>query len=270
MRRLDETLETELIDVARHLSDVAREATLEHFRSETLRAENKAAEGWDPVTEADRDCERRMREVLSRRRPNDGILGEEFDAIEGRSGLVWVLDPIDGTRSFVCGTPVWGVLISVSDDDGPLYGIIDQPYIGERFEGGFGRSLMQGVGTQTRPLKTRETLRLEDSLLFSTMPEIGSEAEKCAFERVSKHVHLTRYGIDCYAYALLALGQIDLVIEAGLQPYDVHAPIAVMTAAGGVVTDWEGESAHHGGQILAAANAAIHEKALKRLAWSQR
>lgn len=271
MRRLNDKLEAELIDVAGCLADCARQATLEHFRSDRLVADNKGVDVWDPVTKADKRCELRMREILAERRPDDGILGEEFKSHQGESGLVWVLDPIDGTRSYICGTPVWGVLIAVSDDQGPLYGIIDQPYIGERFEGGFGRSqFCRGPG-ETRPLSVRHTHQLKNAKLFTTMPEIGTESERSAFKRVKKRVQSTRYGIDCYAYALLALGQIDLVIEAGLKPYDIHAPIAVVSAAGGIVTDWEGGGeAHHGGRVVAAANAAIHQQALATLAWAKK
>ena len=266
MRRLNEDLETELIDVARQMADVARGATVGWFRSDSLGAENKSAEEWDPVTEADRNCELAMREILLKRRPDDSILGEEFDAVAGVSGLTWVLDPIDGTRSFVSGAPVWGVLICVSDENGPLYGIIDQPYIGERFEGGFGRALMRGP-RGVRPLVTRATDRLEDAVLFTTLPEVGTRQERQAFERVAEIALMTRYGMDCYGYALAALGQVDLVIEAGLESYDAQAPIAVVSAAGGVVTDWTGGPAHEGGQIIAAANRALHEKALAALAW---
>ncbi|MCY4006932.1 MAG: histidinol-phosphatase [Rhodobacteraceae bacterium] len=263
-RRLDSQLETELVDVAHTLADTARQVTLRHFRSPSLSSENKSKQDWDPVTEADRQCELAMREILSRRRPDDGILGEEFANVESHSGLTWILDPIDGTRSFICGTPVWGVLISVSDDCAPLFGIIDQPYIGERYEGGFGRAVMHGHGAK-RAFATRETSRLRDAALFTTFPEVGTDAERQAFERLAGMTRITRYGLDCYSYALTAIGQIDLVVEAGLAPYDVHAPIAVVTAAGGVVTDWSGGPAHHGGQIIAAANVRLHRLALEVL-----
>ncbi len=268
MRRLKADLETELIDVARHLADAAREATAGLFRSETLQTESKSADGWDPVTEADRRCELAMKKILSRRRPGDGVLGEEFGTVKGVSGLQWALDPIDGTRSFVSGVPVWGTLICVSDDDGPLYGIIDQPYIGERFEGGFGCALMRGP-RGVRRLATRKTDELKNAILFTTFPQIGTGEERQAFERVSERALLTRYGLDCYSYALAALGQIDLVIEAGLKPYDAQAPIAVVSAAGGIVTDWRGETAHQGGRIIAAANKKLHEKALAALDWTE-
>ena len=134
----------DLIATAHALADAAREATLLHFRSPGLSAETKEAERFDPVTVADRLSEQRMRDILARRRPQDGILGEEFGSVAGTSGLTWVLDPIDGTRGYLSGTPTWGVLISVRDETGPIYGIIDQPYIRERFEGGLGRAEVNG------------------------------------------------------------------------------------------------------------------------------
>ena len=156
------------------------------------------------------------------------------------------------------------MLISLRSAEGPIYGIIDQPFIGERFEGGLGRAVTHGPLGQ-RPLKTRPARALADAILFSTFPEVGTPAEAAAFRRVAAQAKLTRYGTDCYAYALIAAGQIDLVIEAGLQPYDVQAPIAVITAAGGVVTNWQGGPAHDGGQILAAANRDIHAQAMALL-----
>jgi histidinol phosphatase-like enzyme (inositol monophosphatase family) len=261
-RTTNESLD--LIEVAHELADVARAATLAHFRGAGLTADNKDAARFDPVTIADRESEQAMRAVLARRRPEDGILGEEFGSITGTSGLTWVLDPIDGTRGYLSGTPTWGVLISVADATGPIYGIIDQPYIGERFEGGLGRAEVNGPMGR-RLLCSRAPRPLDQAILFSTFPEVGTPDEAAAFRRVVPKVRLTRYGMDCYAYALIAAGQIDLVIEAGLQAYDVQAPIAVIAAAGGVVTDWEGRSCHQGGRVLAAANPEVHAEALALL-----
>jgi histidinol phosphatase-like enzyme (inositol monophosphatase family) len=254
----------DLIATAHALADAARIATLSYFRSTDLAAETKETDRFDPVTAADRLSEQRMRAILSDRRPDDAILGEEFGAKSGTSGLTWVLDPIDGTRGYLAGTPTWGVLISVADATGPIYGIIDQPYIGERFEGGLGVAEMSGPQGR-RDLRCRTPRPLSEAILFTTFPEIGTEAEHDAFRRVAPKARLLRYGMDCYAYALVAAGQIDMVIEAGLQAYDVQAPIAVIEAAGGVVTDWEGGPCHHGGRILAAANAAVHAEALALL-----
>ncbi len=250
-----------LIATAHALADAAREETLAHFRSEGLAADNKVTTHFDPVTVADRAAEERIRAILAERRPDDAVLGEEFGPRPSTSGLTWVIDPIDGTRSYLAGTPTWGVLISVADATGPLFGLIDQPFIGERFAGGFGLAEVTGP-TGHRPLRARPPRPLSEAILFTTFPEVGTAEDGAAFNRVKAKARLTRYGIDCYAYALVAAGQIDLVIEAGLQTYDVHAPIAVIEAAGGVVTDWQGRPALAGGRVLAAANRQIHAEAM--------
>lgn len=253
-----------IVATAHRLADAARVETLRLFRSAELHPDNKAQKGFDPVTEADRASERAMRAILAETRPEDAILGEEFGAQPGSSGLTWVLDPIDGTRAFICGAPSWGVLIGVTDADGPVYGLIDQPFTGERFEGGLGIArLTDRAGA--RDLRSRTGVALEQAVLMTTYPEVGSAEEHAAFRRVADQARLTRYGLDCYAYALLALGQVDLVIEAGLQAYDVVGPIAVVEAAGGVVSDWRGGPAHQGGCILAAATPALHAQALALL-----
>ena len=245
------------------LADAARVETLRHFRARDLSAESKK-DDFDPVTVADRASEAAMRAILDAERPDDGILGEEEAAKPGTSGLTWVLDPIDGTRGFISGTPTWGVLISLADENGPILGAIDQPYIGERFYGGPDRSEMLGPLT-SRALGVRTCPTLSEAVLFTTFPEVGTKQEADAFARVRDQVKLVRYGCDCYAYALLAAGQIDLVIDAGLHPFDIHAPTAVIEAAGGVVTDWNGNPAHEGGQVIAAGDARMHEAALKLL-----
>lgn len=246
---------------AQRMADAAAACILPLFRSADLAQDNKAETGFDPVTQADRAAEQAMRQVLSVERPADGILGEEFGSKSGTSGLTWVLDPIDGTRGFISGTPTWGVLIALSDAQGPQFGLIDQPYIGERFVGMPDRAWFKGPHGSGN-LATRNTHDLAKAVLFTTFPEVGSAQEGAAFQKVASQVRLTRYGMDCYAYALLAAGQIDLVIEAGLQPYDIQAPIALIEAAGGIVTDWDGAPAHHGGRAIAAANPHLHAKAL--------
>lgn len=253
-------LAAQLIDVAHAMADAARREILPHFRAENLSAENKDAANFDPVTVADRASEVAMRAVLAERRPEDGILGEEQEEKKGSSGLTWVIDPIDGTRGFISGTPTWGVLIALCDASGPLFGIVDQPYIGERFEGGFGRAEVTGP-LGKRPLRARIS-PLAEATLFTTFPEVGSPAERAGFEALRDQVRLTRYGCDCYAYALLAAGQIDLVVEAGLNAYDIAAPIAVIEAAGGIVTDWDGNPVHQGGRVVAAGSAELHAEAM--------
>ena len=264
MRSYTQEQATEFWSVAERLADAASAAILPHFRGTSLSAENKIAGGFDPVTIADRAAEMAMRDVLADLRPEDGILGEEYGPVTGTNGLTWVLDPIDGTRSFISGTPTWGVLIALSDDTGPFMGMVDQPYVGERFMGGLGRAHWTGPNRKG-PLGTRHTTTLDQATLFTTFPEIGTTAQRTAFQRVSDQAQLTRYGCDCYAYALLAIGQIDLVIEAGLNAYDVQAPIAVIEAAGGIVTNWDGTAGHDGGTILAAATPELHAQALALL-----
>jgi len=254
----------EIRATAAELADAARVATLAHFRTPGLLADTKETTHFDPVTVADRACETVMRAILARRRPQDSILGEEFGPTTGTSGLTWVLDPIDGTRGYLSGTPTWGVLISIADATGPIYGLIDQPYIQERFEGGFGTAMVNGPMGQST-LKCRAPRPLSQAIMLSTFPEVGTPDEYAAFRRVVPNVRLVRYGMDCYGYALLAAGQVDLLIEAGLQTYDVQAPIAVIEAAGGIVTNWQGGSAQNGGQVLAAANPDIHAAAMALL-----
>ncbi|MBY6201092.1 histidinol-phosphatase [Maritalea mobilis] len=253
-----------IIATAHAVAEAARKATLSYFRSDGLTSDNKASGGFDPVTAADRAAEAAMRAVLAERRPDDGVLGEEEEATEGTSGYTWVLDPIDGTRAFISGAPTWGVLIALCDAEGPVYGIIDQPYIGERFEGGLDRARLTGP-RGGRVLSVAPSPSLSDATLFTTFPEVGTPEDRRGFEVVRDAVRLTRYGMDCYAYALLAAGQIDLVIEAGLHPYDICAPIAVIEAAGGIVTDWQGNPAHGGGRVLAASSPALHAEALALL-----
>ncbi len=264
MSKLSETLQNELWTVAHALADAARPIALQYFRASEQDLTNKLDQGFDPVTIADKTIEREMRDILSKLRPDDGILGEEYENVAGTSGLTWVLDPIDGTRGFISGTPTWGVLIAVDAGEGPILGIVDQPYTGERFTGGFGTASLTH-NNQTRDIAVKECADLSDAIVFSTFPEVGTEAEGAAFRCVSEQAKLTRYGMDCYAYALLAAGQIDLVIEAGLNPYDIQGPIALVEAAGGVVTDWQGGTAHAGGQAIAACDKRVHEQALKLL-----
>ena len=257
--------QADLIRVAHLLADAARVETMTHFRASEIVTEDKGGDaGFDPVTQADRAAEKAMRAILDIERPADGVLGEEFGTKAGSSGLTWVLDPIDGTRGYISGTPTWGVLIAVSDATGPVLGIIDQPFIQERFVGGFGIAQVEGPHG-TRPLAVRRGEGLSEAIVLSTFPEVGTAQERRAFEAVAKQCKLTRYGMDCYGYALLAHGQVDLVIEAGLQPYDIHAPIAVIRAAGGIVTNWQGGAPHHGGQIIAAADPDTHTLALATL-----
>lgn len=254
-----------ILQTAHAAADAARTVTLKYFRGIGLDTTSKLEEGFDPVTVADRGAEEAMRAVISELRPEDAIEGEEFGPKAGTSGLTWVLDPIDGTRGFISGTPTWGVLIAVRTEADVLLGVIDQPYIGERFVGGFGSATLDGPLGQ-RDLQTKAAVGgaspLKDAIVFTTFPEVGDAQDQAGFEAVAAQCQLTRYGMDCYAYALLASGQIDLVIEAGLQPYDILGPAGVVQASGGIVTDWQGNSVINGGRAIAAANPDVHQAAL--------
>lgn len=254
----------ELLDLAHALADAASACAYPYFRSAALGIETKSTQHFDPVTAADRAAETAMRALIARHRPGDAIIGEEFPPKAGTTGLTWVLDPIDGTRAFVSGAPTWGILIGLDAGAGPVLGIIDQPHLRERFVGGFGEARLHRDGVSD-PMRTRACDDLTQATLYTTFPGIGTEAERRAFERVRDRVRLTRYGFDCYAYALLALGQIDLVIEAGLNTYDIQGPQAVIEAAGGLVTDWRGGPAHHGGRVLAAGDARLHHATMALL-----
>jgi len=256
-----------LLPVAERLANAARAAILPHFRSAAARADNKSKTGYDPVTEADRASERAMRELLAELRPDDGIEGEEYGASEGTSGVTWYLDPIDGTRAFIAGLPVWTVLIGVVSGDKPVLGVIDQPWLDERYVGLNDKehaSWLDCRGARTH-LRTRECPALTDAILSTTDPFILTPPERGAFEHLRATARLTRYGLDAYAYARLAAGTIDMVTETGLQPHDVAALIPVIEGAGGIVTDWRGERAKLGGQIVAAGNRRILDEALVSL-----
>lgn len=258
------------LDVAVGLADAARRAALAHFRATDLRIENKRASSgdFDPVTVADREVENAIRAILAFERPDDGILGEEQSAVTGTSGRTWVIDPIDGTRAFMAGLPTWGVLIALNDGVKPILGVMDQPFTGERYIGVTGPepiAILKRGGAST-DLRTRACYGLSSAVLCSTAPDaFASGADFERFSDLSSQVKLTRYGTDCYGYAMVALGQIDMVVESGLNPYDIQAMIPIIEAAGGIVTDWNGGDCQHGGQVIAAGDRRLHEQAVSIL-----
>jgi myo-inositol-1(or 4)-monophosphatase len=202
---------------------------------------------------------------LAEQFPDFGVLGEEQGERPGSAPQRFVIDPIDGTRAFMTGMPGWGILLGLTEGEACLAGVVHQPFLGETFFGRRRGSWLKRDG-EAQPLRTRATERLEDAVLYCTHPSMFPGAsEREAFDRVSRRVRLSRFGGDCYAYCLLALGQIDLVVEAQLEPYDIIPLIPIIEGAGGVVTNWAGGSAHAGGQVVAAANARLHEAALALL-----
>lgn len=258
----DPALARSLLPLASRLADAARAAILPIFRTALASApHNKDDAGFDPVTEADRASERVMRDLISSERPGDAVDGEEYGFLPGRSGLTWYLDPIDGTRAFVAGLPSWCVLIGLALEGRPILGIIDQPWLDERYVGVGGEAWLDCRGARTR-LKTRDCPALTQAVLSTTDPFILTPPERGAFEHVRATARLTRYGLDAYAYARLAAGTIDMVTETGLKAHDVAALFPVIEGAGGVVTDWRGNPAQLGGQIVAAGNRRILDEAL--------
>lgn len=260
----DDELRT-LIEFAGSLADSAGAVILPHFR-ETLNVDNKKNDGkFDPVTIADRDAEQTIRTLITKTYPDHGVQGEEFGAVESRNGLTWCIDPIDGTRAFIMGVPQWGVLIGLHDGAAPVLGVMDQPFTGERFIGSrLGAHVTRNGVTQA--LRTRACENLADAVLTTTHPgAFGKKSEHDAYLRVAAHTRMHRYGGDCYSYAMLAHGLIDLVIETALQPYDIQALIPIVQAAGGVITNWRGAPADQGGQVIAAGDARLHATALELL-----
>lgn len=246
------------------LATVSGRAILPFFRT-ALMAENKAlGDKFDPVTEADRAAEAAMRQLIRRQFPQHGICGEEFGDERSDADYVWVLDPIDGTRAFISGLPLWGTLIGLTHRSTPVYGLMHQPFTGERFYGGGRKAGYKGpMGART--LKTRRCASLAEATLSTTSPCLFSEDERPRYERVERETRLVRYGYDCYAYCMVAAGHIDLVIEAGLKPYDIVALVPIIEGAGGIVTNWEGGSPAAGGTVIAAGDPRIHEAALRLL-----
>lgn len=246
------------------LATASGETILPFFRT-SLGVENKkTGQDFDPVTEADRAAEAAMRRLITSNFPQHGIVGEEFGSERPDAEYVWVLDPIDGTKSFIGGFPVWGTLIALLHNGRPAFGMMHQPYIRERFTGDNGAARYRGPSGERR-LSVRRCATLNEATLYTTTPLLMNDAERDLFGRVEKNVRLSRYGGDCYAYCMLAAGHVDLVIEAGLKAYDIAALVPIVTGAGGIVTTWDGGPAHNGGNIIAASDPRVHEAAMKLL-----
>jgi histidinol phosphatase-like enzyme (inositol monophosphatase family) len=247
------------------LADASGRAILPWFRIGTG-TENKADGGaFDPVTEGDKAGERAIRELIAGRFPDHAIRGEEYGLANAGAEHEWIIDPIDGTRGFICGLPTWGTLVGLMRGGEAVYGMMNQPHVGERFTGD-GRTAHIHASAGSRTLRVRGGRKLGDALLATTSPSIITGADGGAYRRLEARARLARYGTDCYAYAMLAAGQIDLVCETGLKSYDIMPLIPIIEGAGGVVTTWEGGRAHEGGRILAAGSAELHAEALGVLA----
>ncbi|WP_306258119.1 histidinol-phosphatase [Pararhizobium sp. IMCC21322] len=261
--------------IIREMADVAAAETLPHFR-QPLEVENKlenASEGdsgaFDPVTIADKNAEAALRRLINQRFPDHGILGEEYGAENIQAEFVWVLDPIDGTRLFVSGLPLWGTLIALCHNGEPILGAMIQPVLGEIFVGAGGHAWLADMKSKAAPkvLATRQHKTLGQATLFTTDPALLIGTERTRYDQLEQKCQLYRYGADCYGYAMVASGFADLDVEAGLQIYDIAALIPIIEAAGGKVTTWQGNPVRglekqERLQVLATANEALHAQAL--------
>jgi histidinol phosphatase-like enzyme (inositol monophosphatase family) len=249
------------LEIAHLLGDISGAAILPYFRKR-LTVTNKAGRaGYDPVTAADRAAERVIRKAVRQHLPDHGFIGEEYGVTPGR--YQWLVDPIDGTRAFITGSPLWGTLIGLLDRGTPVLGLMNQPFTGERFwsEGRDARR-RDPDGTVHR-IKTRPCASLAQAVLTTTAPDMfAAPAEAARFDALKSRTRMTRYGGDCYGYCLLAAGFVDLIVESGLKSYDIAPLIPIIEGAGGVVTTWEGGPAAEGGRIIAAGDARAHAAAL--------
>ncbi len=255
------TLPTDEIDhlcqFACKLANAAAEVTLEYFRA-PIGIDNKLGDdGFDPVTKADQGAEKAIRTLINEIYPDHGIHGEEFGIKEASSPFEWVLDPVDGTRAFISGLPTWGTLIALKYNGVPIIGIIDQPYLKERYLGWPGGATLNGT-----PIKTRTCSGLQTATISTTDPDLFTAHERPQFDEIRKKSQLIRMGLDCYAYAVMASGFMDLVIESGLQPYDMMALIPVIRGAGGSATNWEGNAPGDCGRLLAVGDPALLDEVL--------
>ena len=250
------------------LADAAGSVIRPYFRTRIdVIDKGKAAKAmFDPVTQADKGAEEAIRAIIKAERPQDGILGEEFGEEAGTSGRIWVLDPVDGTRAFITGQTQWGTLIALNEGGMPVLGILDQPVLRERFVGTAGGSFLYTPERKIQ-LAVRPCASLSTAVLMTTNPwDYFDQGEQIAFRKMSEAAMLTRFGGDCYAYGLLAMGFVDLVVEARLKPWDIQALIPIVEAAGGIVTDWRGNPCPQGGRVIAAGDRRVHAQALEFLA----
>ncbi|HEX9965052.1 MAG TPA: inositol monophosphatase family protein [Allosphingosinicella sp.] len=252
-------------DFARSLAAAARLETLPGSRDRWDRAENKLAEGFDPVTASDRNSEAAIRRLIEARFPEHAISGEEYADRPGAGRWSWSIDPIDGTRAYICGLPSWTTLIALLDGGDPVLGIVDVPRLDELYLGHGREALVFASRGERRPLATSGCASLSEARLSTTDPYLFAGPEAEGFERLRRSARLTRFGLDAYGYALVAAGTLDVVAESGLKPHDYNALVPLVRAAGGSVSNWSGGSDLGEGRIVAAASEALLEEACRLL-----
>ena len=259
----------ELLEFACGMAEVAGAAILPHFRAAIGVEDKGGARGYDPVTVADRAAEDVIRARIAARHPDHGIRGEERGWERGTSAWTWVIDPIDGTRAFIMGQLHWATLIALNDGTRPVLGVVHQPFVGETFVAVTARAAEWRRGPERRALRTRACAGITEAIVATTDPRhFRSPRQRAAYAAATEGARLVRYGGDCYCYTLLAMGFTDVVIETGLQAYDVQALIPLIEAAGGVITDWSGAPCDEGGDVLACGDPDLHAALLSRIAFA--
>lgn len=252
------------LDFFRLLAKASAETTLPLFRKSGA-IDNKLSVGFDPVTEADKAAEIALRALIEQAYPTHGILGEEFGLKPGDGVHQWVIDPIDGTRAFISGLPVWGTLVGLTIDGRAVAGMMYQPFTDELFVADATGAWLCHRGAPPQKLQTRAH-DLADATLFTTSPALHTGVHAARYKALEAQVKLPRYGVDCYAFAMVAAGHADIAIECGLQPYDIVGLVALIEKAGGVVTTWDGGRPENGGNCIASGSPALHAQALAILA----
>lgn len=254
-------------EFAYRIAQDAGSAILPHFRA-AIEVENKdRIGGYDPVTVADRAAETSIRNAIAAAYPTHGVAGEEHGRAPGESPLTWVIDPIDGTKSFVLGQLHWGTLIALNDGTRPVVGVAYQPYVGEAFVAHAGGVAEWRRGGERRRLATRKCPRVADAIMSTTDPRwFRGAREAAAYKAVTDGARFIRFGGDLYCYTQLAMGLCDVVIETALKPFDIQALMPLVEAAGGVISDWRGGSCQDGGDVLACGDRSLHRELLKRIA----
>jgi myo-inositol-1(or 4)-monophosphatase len=255
---------SDLAAFALRLAEAARAETLRRWATGCAVQGKSGALDFDPVTDADREGERAMRVLIEAHFPDHGIAGEEFPEKPAHGPFVWSLDPVDGTRSFICGLPMWVTLIALLEEGRPIVGVIDAPCLGETYTAAEGKGTMRSAQGETA-LRTSGCTSLGEARVSTTDPFILGERGFEAWRRLRREARTSRYGLDGYGYARLAAGALDLVVESGLKPHDYNALIPIVRAAGGTIGDWSGGEDFSRGEIIAAASPALYEAALAAL-----
>ncbi len=263
MKNWTEEKKNKVINDAISFAKEGGEIAKKYFRQD-LTIENKDSLKFDPVTEADKNTELKIRELIEKHYPLDGILGEEFGIKEGTSNLTWVIDPIDGTKAFISGMPSWGVLLSLVSNSQAILGVIYQPFTNEILVGGFGDAflIINQSSKIKKPVSVRKCESLNRAIISTSYPKSPVKEHQSNLDEALRKSKLDRYGLDCYAYILLAIGQIDAVIEFGLQEYDIRAPESLILSAGGIITNLDGSYPLSGGDVIACGDKRVHQELL--------